>query len=58
VNAQRGNLLWTIKTRRGRVFARAWRDALRGLPAILRKRHEVQRSRKVGLRELRRLIGT
>jgi GT2 family glycosyltransferase len=58
VNAQRGNLLWTIKTRRGRVFARAWRDAMRGLPAILRKRHEVQRSRKVGLRELRRLIGT
>jgi GT2 family glycosyltransferase len=57
LNAQRGNLLWTLKTRRAGVFARAWRDALVGMPAILRKRREVQRSRKIGLRELQQLIG-
>jgi GT2 family glycosyltransferase len=56
-NAQRGNFLWTVKTRRGKVFVRAWRDALRGMPSILRKRRQVQRSRTIGLRELRQVIG-
>jgi GT2 family glycosyltransferase len=57
VNSQRGNLLWAMKTGHGQVFIRAWRDALRGMPTILRKRRVVQRSRTIGLHELERVIG-
>jgi hypothetical protein len=38
------------------VWARAWRDALRGLPPALRDRREVQRRRRVTLRRLRTVI--
>jgi GT2 family glycosyltransferase len=41
---------------RGRVLARAKRDALGGLPAVLRRRREVQRRRVVGSREVRRAL--
>jgi GT2 family glycosyltransferase len=58
VNSQLGNLLWALKTGRGRVFVRAWGDALRGMPTILRKRTVVQRSRTIGLRELKKVIGS
>lgn len=57
VNSQRGNLVWALKIGRGRLFARAWRDALRGMPAIARKRRGIQRSRRIGLTELETLIG-
>jgi GT2 family glycosyltransferase len=57
LNSQRGNLLWAVRTGRSRVFARAWRDAMRGMPKVVRKRREVQRSRAIGLRELEALIG-
>ena len=57
IGAQAHHLVWAIQERRVGVFARAWRDALRGMPAILRKRRAVQRSRTVGLRELERVIG-
>jgi len=44
--------------RRGQLgpWARAWRDALRGLPAALRDRREVQRRRRVSLRRLDAVI--
>ena len=34
------------------TWLRAWRDALRGLPTVLRKRRAIQRARRVGRREL------
>lgn len=52
VNSQLHNLVWAFQTRRVRVFARVWRDAMLGMPAILRKRREVQSARTVGLPEL------
>jgi GT2 family glycosyltransferase len=55
--SQAHNLVWSIQTGRVRIFLRVWRDALRGMPAVLRKRYRVQRSRTVGLRELERVIG-
>lgn len=42
--------------RQFRVWARAWRDALRGLPGILRSRREIQRTRAVSARELERIV--
>jgi GT2 family glycosyltransferase len=40
-----------------KLLWRAWRDALRGLPRLLRKRREVQARRSISLRDLNRLIG-
>jgi GT2 family glycosyltransferase len=57
LNAQRGILKWAFHTGRLRVFARAWCDAVLAMPAVLRKRHGVQRSRRIGLHELEHLIG-
>ncbi len=42
--------------RRLGVWLRAWRDALRGLPAVLSKRRELQRARRRGARELERIV--
>jgi GT2 family glycosyltransferase len=39
-----------------RVWMRAWRDALHGLPAALRNRREVQSRRRVSLRHLEAAI--
>ena len=41
-------------TREGmaRAQLRAWRDALRGLPRVLRQRREIQSRRRIGRREL------
>jgi hypothetical protein len=55
--SQAHNLVWARQTGRERIFLRAWRDALRSLPSVLRKRRLVQSSRTVGLRELERVIG-
>jgi len=57
VNAQAHNLVWAIQEGRVAIFLRAWRDALGGMPATLRERRSVQRSRTVGLRELELVIG-
>lgn len=54
---QWSNLIWALHEGHARVFARVWRDAIRGLPAVLRKRRVVQGSRRVGLRELELVIG-
>ena len=45
---------WGVRRRRARVVVRAQWAALRGLPAVLRRRRAVQRRRVVGARELRR----
>jgi GT2 family glycosyltransferase len=50
-------LRMAIRDRRQVVWLRAWRDALRGLPRVLRQRREVQRKRRVGLRRLDSVIG-
>lgn len=39
-----------------RAQLRAWRDALRGLPRVLRQRREIQARRQIGRRELDRVI--
>jgi hypothetical protein len=39
-----------------RAQLRAWRDALRGLPRVLRQRREIQASRRIGRAELERVI--
>jgi GT2 family glycosyltransferase len=57
IDAQAHHFVWAVQQRRVGVFARAWRDALRGMPAVMRTRSAVQRSRTVGLRELERVIG-
>jgi len=52
LRGQAGNLYTALRARRARVWARAMRDALRGLPAALRRRAETQRTRVVSLAEL------
>jgi GT2 family glycosyltransferase len=54
LRGQLGNLYMAIRDRKLAVWARATRDAGRGLPAVLRKRREVQRSRTVSIGELER----
>jgi GT2 family glycosyltransferase len=54
--ANAASLAWFTARGRGRVLARAKWHALRGLPAILRERRRVQKSRRVGARELRRVM--
>jgi GT2 family glycosyltransferase len=49
---QLGNLYVAVRARKLKVWARAMRDALRGLPAALAKRRVVQRTRKVSLAQL------
>jgi GT2 family glycosyltransferase len=55
---QAGNLLVAARERKLNVWARAMRDALLGLPAVLRKRRAVQRSRVISLSELEALART
>ena len=57
LRGQAGNLFTALRVRRGRVWARATRDALRGLPSALRKRCEVQRARVITLAELEWVAG-
>ncbi|HTB70485.1 MAG TPA: glycosyltransferase family 2 protein, partial [Solirubrobacteraceae bacterium] len=46
------NLALAVRDRKLPIWWRSSRDAVRELPAALRKRHAVQRSRRVGAREL------
>lgn len=50
------NVAWYTLRGQGRAVLRAKRDAVLGLPGILRTRREVQRGRTVGSLELRRLM--
>jgi GT2 family glycosyltransferase len=52
LRGQVGNLSVAIRERRLRVWLTAMRDALRGLPAALRRRREVQRTRAISVVEL------
>jgi GT2 family glycosyltransferase len=58
VISQLHNLVWTIQKRRAAVFRRVWIDVLRSVPQVLRKRRAVQRTRRVGLRELEQVVGS
>jgi GT2 family glycosyltransferase len=58
LRGQAGNLFIAVRERKARVWAGAMRDALRGLPAVLRKRREVQRTRVITLAELERVAHT
>lgn len=49
---QAGNLYVALRERKLRVWARAMRDAARGLPTALRKRRDVQRTRVLTLAQL------
>ena len=50
------NVIWYTLRGQARPVLRAKRDALRGLPSILRTRRELQSGRTVGSSELRRLM--
>jgi hypothetical protein len=51
------NLAIALRRRRGRLWLRVWRDALAGMPAVLRERRRVQRTRVRSLADLDALIG-
>ncbi len=53
---QARNLAIVVRQGRGRIWLRVWRDALAGLPDVLRARRRVQRSRVRSLSELHALI--
>jgi GT2 family glycosyltransferase len=46
------NLAVAVRDRKLRILLRAWRDALRGIGAVLRKRRALQGARRVTAREL------
>ncbi len=50
------SLLVALRHRCLRVLFRAWRDALAGLPAVMRKRRVIQGARRHGRRELEPVI--
>jgi hypothetical protein len=58
LRGQAGNLYVALRERKARVWARAMRDGLRGLPAALRRRREVQRTRVISLAELETVART
>lgn len=51
------NLAVALRDRKLVIWLRVWRDALRGLPRMLRKRRVVQARRRIGSRELEALVG-
>jgi GT2 family glycosyltransferase len=51
------NLAVAIRDRKLGIWLRVWRDAVRGLPRVLRKRRDVQARRRIGLRELEAIVG-
>jgi GT2 family glycosyltransferase len=55
LRGQAGNLYTALRERKLRIWARAMRDAMLGLPTALRKRREVQRTRTITLAELERV---
>ena len=56
LRGQLGNLYVAVRTRKLRVWMRAMRDALRGLPAALRKRRAVQRTRVITAAQLETIV--
>jgi GT2 family glycosyltransferase len=54
---QAHHFVWAVQTHRVRVFLRVWRDTVRALPALLRKRRQVQRARVAGMKELEKVMG-
>jgi GT2 family glycosyltransferase len=52
------NLAVAVRDGKLDVWWRVWRDALRGLPGALRKRREVQRRRRISVRQLESVVGT
>lgn len=46
-----------LRDRKLGLLGRAWRDALRGMPDMLRKRRDIQGRRRIGVEQLDRLIG-
>jgi GT2 family glycosyltransferase len=51
------NLAVAVRDRKLGIWLRVWRDAVRGLPRVLRKRREVRSRRRISLRELEAVIG-
>jgi GT2 family glycosyltransferase len=51
------NLAVAVRDRKLGIWLRVWRDALLGLPNVLRKRREVQAQRRIDLRALDALMG-
>lgn len=50
------NLAVAVRDRKLGIWARAWRDALAGLPRMLERRRRIQRERRVSPRELERRL--
>jgi GT2 family glycosyltransferase len=51
------NLAVAVRDRKLGVWLRVWRDGLRGLPRMLRKRREVQARRRIDARTLEAVVG-
>jgi len=51
------NLAIALRRGRGRLWLKVWRDALAGMPAVLRERRRVQHTRVRSLADLDALIG-
>lgn len=52
------NLAVALRDRMPAVWFRAWADALRELPAVLRERRQVQRSRRISAAEIDGIVAT
>jgi GT2 family glycosyltransferase len=50
------NLAVAVRDGKLDIWLRAWRDALRGLPRVLRKRRRVQALRRIGVDELEAIV--
>ncbi|HEX3452389.1 MAG TPA: glycosyltransferase family 2 protein [Solirubrobacteraceae bacterium] len=51
------NLAVAVRDRKLGIWLRVWRDALRGLPRVLRKRRDVQARRQITLAQLDAVVG-
>jgi hypothetical protein len=51
------NLAVAVRDRKLAIWLRVWRDALRGLPGMLRKRRAVQARRRITPRQLDAIVG-
>ena len=49
-------LFFALREGMARAQLRAWREALRGLPRVLRQRRDIQSRRRAGRRELERVV--
>ncbi|HYM55355.1 MAG TPA: glycosyltransferase family 2 protein [Solirubrobacteraceae bacterium] len=50
------NLAVAVRDRKLDIWARAWRDAIAGLPRMLTRRRRIQRARRISPRELERRL--